>query len=57
MWVFFVMLIVMLVLIVLLVLVLMPVLRHLAVQYGDGEAIVEFWRNDFFTYNRLGKVH
>jgi hypothetical protein len=30
--------------------------RHLATQYGAGNVIVNFWRNSFHIYTRLGKV-
>ena len=30
--------------------------RALATQYGDGEALLEFWKESLYWYNRLGKV-
>ena len=30
--------------------------RRLAVQYGDCQALAEFWRACLHTYNRMGKV-
>ena len=29
---------------------------HLAVQYGAGRAVIDFWRDMFLWYTRLGKV-
>ena len=30
--------------------------RHMAVEYGDGESIVSFWRDSQYIYNLQGKV-
>ena len=30
--------------------------RALATQYGDGEVLLEFWKESLYWYNRLGKV-
>ena len=30
--------------------------RRMAVEYGDGECILEFWRDSLHVYNKLGKV-
>ena len=34
----------------------MLIARHKALEYGDGEAVVEFWRDSFHIYNLQGKV-
>ena len=30
--------------------------QHMAVEYGDGESIVSFWRNSMHIYSMQGKV-
>ena len=30
--------------------------RHMAVEYGDGESIVSFWKDSQYIYNIQGKV-
>ena len=30
--------------------------RRLAIQYGDGAAILAFWKDDIYWYTRSAKV-